>query len=209
MKIQLRVCIIALTVLFSSFLLFNNDLHAKPLPQATKPYEYTSHDQALEDIVRYFGRNIGMAAKISGKLDTPVFLPKNARWTRQSFLNYLSERYHLVWYLDETSVYFSLSDDQVTELYSFKQPNSGNVLKMLSDIGLLEGKFVHRYDRNNKILVVEGPQSYVDKIKKALTAFEKADRLTTTILRGQAEPDGHAQVLPLQTPEDKGFLPSL
>ncbi|MBC8719582.1 hypothetical protein [Ochrobactrum sp. Marseille-Q0166] len=150
-----------------------------------------------------------MSVKISGKLDTPVSLPKDVRWTRQSFLNYLSAWYRLVWYLDDSSLFFSLSDDQATELFSFKQPNTGNVLSALSHIGLLEGKFIHRYDPSSKMLLVKGPLSYVEKIKKALIVFEKADRVTTTILRGQAEPDGQIQMPPLQATEDKRLLPSL
>jgi type II secretory pathway component GspD/PulD (secretin) len=63
--------------------------------------------------------------------------------------------------------------------------NSGTaIINLLNRLGLYQPKFIHRADPRSRLLMVSGPSSYTEMVRKVATAAEEAEQTNITLIRG-------------------------
>lgn len=137
------------------------------------PYRYMVIDQSVRDTLTEFGRNIGISVQmgpdIKGRITSNV--PQgNAR----EFLEWVSNRYGLVWYFDGSTLHISNETENRTEVLTLDDRTLDGLGQRLDNLGLVDPRFPVRVDREEKAASISGPPAYVDLVKKTIDTFRPA-----------------------------------
>ncbi|MCY1740489.1 hypothetical protein [Ensifer sp. SL37] len=157
---------------------------APRLPRAGQRYDFVSTSQDLVAVLRLIGRNLGIAVDIDPTISGKLSKTHRTDLSTSAYLEELAGEFGLVWFFDGSTLHFSPSSAVRTEVFALEFTNGASVIKALSGLEVYQPQFIHRYDLKNHVFLVSGPPSYVDMVKKAVEAVEKASRTEITILRG-------------------------
>ncbi|EKF17694.1 type III secretion protein [Nitratireductor pacificus] len=139
------------------------------------PYKYIVVDQAVDDVLAEFGRNIGVPVRASGKIRGRVSagMPQA---TAREFLNDLCTRYGLVWHFDGSVLHVATEAEVRTEVFRLGTNTASGAAERLDALGVADVRFPIRFSRSDNIVSVSGPPSYVDLVQKTLGVNTAQDR---------------------------------
>lgn len=137
------------------------------------PYKYLVIDQDVKDALIEFGRNIGVAVRVSDQVSGRVRgrLPSA---TAREFLNLLCERNALVWYFDGAVLHVGAEAEVKTELVNIGQLPATEFLARLETLGIADQRFPVRATQDAGIVSVSGPPVFVSLVQQTLAAMIKS-----------------------------------
>lgn len=155
-------------------------------PWGDKPYGYRVIDQDLQTLLREFGRNTGVATRISPKItgsvqSMPVDLPP------REYLDRIATNHGLAWYYDGGTLHVTPADEVQAKVIDL--PVEMELLRsMLADIGALDDRYPLRSSAKQGVAIVNGPQAYVSLVEQAIEVLRRRTRAEVLVLRGGSSP---------------------
>ncbi|WP_246248968.1 type III secretion protein [Chelativorans alearense] len=133
----------------------------------TGTYKYIPIDQEVGEALREFGRNIGMPVAVSDQVKGRLGhgMPVG---TAREFLEWICDRYGLVWFYDGTVLHVAAEAEVRTEMVKLAPEDTQAVRARLDRMGLSDPRFPIRLVEDENIMSVSGPAAYVDAVKRAL-----------------------------------------
>jgi type III secretion protein C len=139
-----------------------------------EPYKYLIIDQDLRDVLREFGRNIGVPVQISdGVAKRRVRNDTAAVASAREFLQRLCDAYGLVWYFDGTTLYVSDDAEIRAELFNVGSLDASDFIRKLESLGVADPRFPIRASGKSGVISVSGPPPLRQQVRKALEAMDK------------------------------------
>jgi len=141
------------------------------------PYKYMVIDQSVRDTLTEFGRNIGisiqMSPEIKGRVTASV--PEG---NAKEFLEWVCNRYGLVWYFDGSTLHISNETENRTEVLAMDDRAIDGISQRLDNLGLVDPRFPVRIDREQKAASISGPPAYIALVKETVSTFTTAETVS-------------------------------
>ncbi|WP_295806547.1 type III secretion protein [uncultured Nitratireductor sp.] len=120
----------------------------------------------MENALREFGRNVGIPVELSEQVRGTLNhgMP---RGTAQEFLEWVCDRYGLVWYYDGSILHVAAEGEVHTEMMKLAVEDMHDVRARLGSLGISDPRYPIRL-RDENILSVSGPPAYISAVKGAL-----------------------------------------
>ncbi|TPO13441.1 type III secretion protein [Mesorhizobium sp. B1-1-5] len=131
------------------------------------PYKYIAIDQSVTDALAELGRNMRVPMRVSklvkGRLSAGMPVG-----TAREFLEEICNRYGLVWHFDGVVMNVAAEAEVQTELIPLDANTAAGAQDRLSRLGVIDPKFPVRVSRQDDVVSVSGPPSYIELIRKTL-----------------------------------------
>jgi len=130
-------------------------------------YKYITIDQDVRDALKEFGRNIGLPVQVSDRVQGRLShgMPVG---TAREFLDWICDRYGLVWFYDGTILHVATEGEVRTEMVKLADEDARLVRARLDRLGISDPRFPIRFLEEENIMTVSGPPAYVGAVRKAL-----------------------------------------
>ena len=148
-------------------------LQAAPIPWKIPAYSLVARDMNLRTALDTFavaqGLSVVMSDSVAGTFsgdfkDTPP----------DEFLDRIATTHNLIWYYDGAALYLYGAGEIATMLIDLRYMKAGEVLTMLTELGVEDARFPIKATSNDELVMVAGPPRYVSLVAEMIT---KADRL--------------------------------
>ncbi|MCR4264841.1 type III secretion protein [Nitratireductor sp. ZSWI3] len=130
-------------------------------------YKYITIDQPVGDALKEFGRNIGIPVEVSkrvgGRLGAGMPIG-----TAREFLDWVCDRYGLVWYYDGSILHVAAVDEMRTEMVKLSAGDTKDVHRKLDSLGIADPRYPVRVSDAENVMSVSGPPAYVSAVKRSL-----------------------------------------
>jgi type III secretion protein C len=155
------------------------------LPQADRIYPLHARDLDVKDALRLFAKNLRIGLVVDDAITGPITgnLPRGL--THGAYIDELSAIFDFVWYFDGRVLRVSPVGEMEMDVIALRDNSGAAVVEVLQRLGIHQEKFMHRADPRSRTLMVSGPKSYLETVRKAVEAIEEADRTNITLLRGK------------------------
>lgn len=90
------------------------------------------------------------------------------------FLDRITTMHNLAWYYDGASLFISGANETATTLIDLRYMKAGEVVAMLKELGVEDGRFPIKTASNDELIMVSGPPRYVMLVSEMIA---KADKL--------------------------------
>lgn len=131
------------------------------------PYKYITIDQSVTDALAELGRNMRVPMRVSklvkGRLSAGMPVG-----TAREFLEEICNRYGLVWHFDGIVMNVATEAEVQTELIPLDANTAAGAQDRLSRLGVIDPKFPIKVSRQDDVVSVSGPPSYIELIRKTL-----------------------------------------
>ncbi|OCC07050.1 hypothetical protein [Labrys sp. ZIDIC5] len=131
------------------------------------PYRYITIDQSVRDALTEFGRNIHVPVKLSdgvkGRLSAGMPMG-----TAREFLQWVCDRYGLVWYYDGSSLAVATEAEMRTDMFKVDAATLPGIPGRLRELGVADARYPIKIAQNERVVSVSGPPAYIDAVRKAL-----------------------------------------
>ena len=154
------------------------------IPNANERYRFVTRDEKLKGALRFFAVNAGIAITISDQVPDTDLVQVPDDLTYQGYLDYLTEKYHLVWFFDGATLFIDTENQLQQKVIGLQKTDGQEIVKVLRNLSIFQPKFMFRYDTQNRVLMVAGPPAYVGQVEDTVKAAEAAKRTETALLRG-------------------------
>ncbi|WP_176086031.1 secretin N-terminal domain-containing protein [Martelella sp. HB161492] len=186
-------CTVSAAQTNSARLTANGRLYIPPeLPDAGATYSFAGTDQTLPTALKYFALNIGVSLVMDPSVPDVGNSDEQTGLSRLDYINYLAEKFRLVWYFDGATLYVDTTDHVEQKVFSLQKADGERVLSILQNLDLFQPKFIFSYDLQSKVLTVSGPPSYVGLVENTVKAVDVADGRSTVVYRGATARTGFA-----------------
>ncbi|MER8402081.1 type III secretion protein [Mesorhizobium sp. M0306] len=167
------------------------------------PYKYITIDQSVTDALVELGRNMRVPMRVSklvkGRLSAGMPVG-----TAREFLDEICNRYGLVWHFDGIVMNVATEAEVQTEMIPLDPNMAAGAEDRLSRLGVSDPKFPIKVSKQDDVISVSGPPSYIELVRKTLgvaatpsTKQETGKAVSVRVFRGkQAE----AQIVPSAKP---------
>ncbi|MER8667132.1 type III secretion protein [Mesorhizobium sp. M0159] len=167
------------------------------------PYKYITIDQSVTDALVELGRNMRVPMRLSklvkGRLSAGMPVG-----TAREFLEEICNRYGLVWHFDGIVMNVATEAEVQTEMIPLDANMAAGAEDRLSRLGVSDPKFPIKVSKQDDVISVSGPPSYIELVRKTLgvpatpsTKQEAGKAVSVRVFRGkQAE----AQTVPSAKP---------
>ncbi|MER9563303.1 type III secretion protein [Mesorhizobium sp. M0571] len=167
------------------------------------PYKYITIDQSVTDALVELGRNMRVPMRVSklvkGRLSAGMPVG-----TAREFLEEICNRYGLVWHFDGIVMNVATEAEVQTEMIPLDANMAAGAEDRLSRLGVSDPKFPIKVSKQDDVISVSGPPSYIELVRKTLgvpatpsTKQEAGKAVSVRVFRGkQAE----AQTVPSAKP---------
>ncbi|PBC20974.1 type III secretion protein [Mesorhizobium sp. WSM4311] len=158
------------------------------------PYKYITIDQSVTDALAELGRNMRVPMRVSklvkGRLSAGMQVG-----TAREFLEDICNRYGLVWHFDGIVMNVATEAEIQTELIPLDANTVAGAEDRLSRLGVIDPRFPTKVSRQDDVVSVSGPPSYIELVRKTLgvpaatgTKQEPGKVVSVRVFRGtQAE----------------------
>lgn len=144
-------------------------------PEGT--YKYITVDQPVSEALVEFGRNTGIPVRVGkevrGRLSAAMPVG-----TARDFLEWVCQRYGLVWHFDGSALYVATEAEIQTEIIKVDAHAATGAKDKLDRLGVTEARFPIRVSEEDDVISVSGPPSYVALVKKTLGVSERRNYAT-------------------------------
>lgn len=131
------------------------------------PYKYITVDQSVADALVELGRNMRVPMRVSklvkGRLSAGMPVG-----TAREFLQEICDRYGLVWHFDGIVMNVATEAEVRTEMIALDANTAAGAEDRLSRLGVIDPKFPIKVSRQDDVVSVSGPPSYVELVRKTL-----------------------------------------
>jgi type III secretion protein C len=138
-------------------------------------YKYITIDQSVRDALTEFGRNIHVPVKLSddvkGRLSAGMPIG-----TAREFLQWVCDRYGLVWYYDGSSLAIATEAEVRTEMFKVDPQTIRGVPGRLQELGIMDARYPIKITAGENVVSVSGPPAYIDAVRKALGVLAEPSR---------------------------------
>ncbi|WP_292341979.1 type III secretion protein [Mesorhizobium sp.] len=131
------------------------------------PYKYITIDQSVTDALVELGRNMRVPMRVS-KLVKGRLSDGMPVGTAREFLEEICNRYGLVWHFDGIVMNVATEAEVQTEMIPLDANTAGDAEDRLSRLGVLDPKFPVKVSRQDDVVSVSGPPSYIELVRKTL-----------------------------------------
>ncbi len=130
-------------------------------------YKYITVDQSVSDALVELGRNIGtpvrVSPKVRGRLTAGMPLG-----TAKDFLEWVCNRYGLVWFFDGSVIHVSAESEMRTEVLKIEGRDAEDLAARLASLDVTDPRFPVQAPAGGNLVSVSGPPAYVDLVKGTL-----------------------------------------
>lgn len=131
------------------------------------PYKYITIDQSVTDALVELGRNMRVPMRVSklvkGRLSAGMPVG-----TAREFLEEICNRYGLVWHFDGIVMNVATEAEVQTALIPLDANTAAGAQDRLSRLGVIDPKFPVKVSKEDDVVSVSGPPSYVELVRKTL-----------------------------------------
>lgn len=154
-----------------------------PLPKAwaaipaewkNTAFAYEAENKSLREVLEDFAHTFGTQLQIEGLLEGSVNGKIRAN-TPQSLLDRLGVEHRFQWYLYSNTLYISTLDQQESARLEVSSETIADLKQALTDIGLLDSRFGWGELHEDGVVLVSGPRSYIEQIKRFSSQRRTAD----------------------------------
>ncbi|WP_292180077.1 type III secretion protein [Mesorhizobium sp.] len=133
------------------------------------PYKYITVDQSVTDALVELGRNMRVPMRVSklvkGRLSAGMPVG-----TAREFLEEICNRYGLVWYFDGIVMNVATEAEIQTEMIPLDANTAAGAEDRLSRLGVIDPRFPVKVSKQDDVVSVSGPPSYIELVRKTLGA---------------------------------------
>ena len=154
------------------------------LPDPLMIYPLKSRGLDVQDAVSLFAKNLRVGIVIDEEITGSISgeLPQDL--SRVEYIDELAALYDFVWYFDGQVLRVSPIGDIDVDVIPLRDTSGATLIETLKRLGLYQDKFIHRADTRSRVLMVSGPTSYTEMVRKVALAIEEAERTDITLMRG-------------------------
>lgn len=163
-------------------------------------YNYIVVDQSVRDALTEFGRNIGVSVQmgegIKGRMTAGV--PEGGA---RDFLEWVCNRYGLVWYFDGSKLHITNETENRTEVVKLSESALSDLSKRLDSLKIVDPRFPVRISREERAASISGPPAYIDLVKQTIDTFSEPpaqpvanEPVTVRVFRGR-QPEAQSVVM--------------
>ncbi|MBS3647164.1 type III secretion protein [Pseudaminobacter sp. 19-2017] len=131
------------------------------------PYKYIAVDQAVDAALMEFGRNLGISIKlgkgIKGRLNSG-----EPHASAREFLDWVCDRYGLVWHYDGSTLNIVTEADLRTEIVRVDRETISDLAERLDRIGVSDSRFPLKISEEDRAVTISGPPSYTALVKQSV-----------------------------------------
>jgi type III secretion protein C len=131
------------------------------------PYKYIAVDQPVDAALMEFGHNLGISTKlgkgIKGRLNSG-----GVHGSAREFLNWVCDRYGLVWYYDGSTLNIVTEADLRTEIVEVDSEKLPDLAERLNRLGVSDSRFPLRISEKDRAVTISGPPSYIALVKQSV-----------------------------------------
>lgn len=131
------------------------------------PYKYITVDQSVTDALVELGRNMRVPMRVSklvkGRLSAGMPVG-----TARAFLEEICNRYGLVWYFDGIVMNVATEAEIQTEMIPLDANTAAGAEDRLSRLGVIDPRFPIKVSKQDDVVSVSGPPSYIELVRKTL-----------------------------------------
>ncbi|WP_292437397.1 type III secretion protein [Mesorhizobium sp.] len=131
------------------------------------PYKYITVDQSVTDALVELGRNMRTPMRVSklvkGRLSAGMPVG-----TAREFLDEICNRYGLVWHFDGIVMNVATEAEVQTEMIPLDANAAAHAEERLSRLGVTDPRFPIKVSKEDDVVSVSGPPSYVELVRKTL-----------------------------------------
>ncbi|RRI00748.1 type III secretion protein [Mesorhizobium tamadayense] len=131
------------------------------------PYKYITVDQSVTDALVELGRNMGVPMRVSklvkGRLSAGMPVG-----TAREFLEEICNRYGLVWHFDGIVMNVATEAEVQTEMIPLDANTAAGAEDRLSRLGVIDPRFPIKVSKQDDVVSVSGPPSYIELVRKTL-----------------------------------------
>ncbi|TIS57148.1 MAG: type III secretion protein [Mesorhizobium sp.] len=141
--------------------------HAAEPRWPSGPYKYITVDQSVTDALVELGRNMRVPMRVSklvkGRLSAGMPVG-----TAREFLEEICNRYGLVWHFDGIVMNVATEAEVRTEMIPLDANAAASAEDRLSRLGVIDPRFPIKVSKQDDVVSVSGPPSYVELVRKTL-----------------------------------------
>ncbi|MFC3395517.1 type III secretion system outer membrane ring subunit SctC [Brenneria rubrifaciens] len=150
-------------------------VHASTPPEWNKgAYAYSAEQTPLSTVLTDFANSHGVYLTLGNINDTEVTAKIRAD-TPTAFLNRLALEHRFQWFVYNNTLYVSPQDEQGSVRLEISQEAVPDLKQALNGIGLLDPRFGWGELPEEGVVLVTGPQAYIDLIRNFSQQREKKD----------------------------------
>jgi type III secretion protein C len=131
------------------------------------PYKYIAVDQPVEAALVEFGRNLGISINlgkgIKGRLNSG-----EPHGSARAFLDWVCDRYGLVWHYDGSTLNIVTEADLRTEIVQVDGEATPDLAERLDRLGVSDSRFPLRISEKDRAVTISGPPSYIALVKQSV-----------------------------------------
>lgn len=154
------------------------------LPGADRIYPLRARDLEVKEALRLFAKNLRVGLMVDDAITGPITEDMPKGLTHREYIDELAAVFDFVWYFDGSVLRVSPVSDMQMDVLALRDNSGAAVIEVLQRLGIYQERFMHRADPRSRTLMVAGPKSYLETVRKAAEAIEEADRTNITLLRG-------------------------
>jgi type III secretion protein C len=161
-------------------------------------HKYITVDQAVGEALSEFGKNIGVPVRVSkevkGRLSAGMPVG-----TAREFLDWVCNRYGLVWHYDGSVINVAAEAEVQTEMFKLNANTASSVSERLATLGVSDARYPIKISEEDDMVSASGPPSYLALVRKALVpstppvAQDKTSLIAVRVFRGRS---AEAQTFP-------------
>ena len=171
--VKLKSIMAPILLAFSVSLAAFNPISAAPVPWKLPAYTLVARDMDLRSALDTFavaeGLSIVMSPAVSG-----MFSGDFKDVPPGEFLDTIATTHNLIWYYDGAALYLYGAGEIGTMLIDLKYMKAGEVMQMLSELGVEDSRFPLKTTSEDELVMVSGPPRYVSLVAEMIA---KADKL--------------------------------
>jgi type III secretion protein C len=137
-----------------------------------------------------FGKNIGITVRgskeVKGRLSAGMPVG-----TAREFLEWVCNRYGLVWHFDGSVIHVASETEMQTEMFKVDANTASSAAERLATLGVSDLRFPVKVFEKDDVVSVSGPPSYVALVKKTLgvttgASQDKDGAVPVRVFRGRS-----------------------
>lgn len=145
-----------------------------------KPFSYYAEQQDINTVLMHFAKSQNFSAIISPQIEGKI----SGRFDNinpNDFLNSMHSAFQVSCYHIDNTLYFYNSSEFTQSYLSPQAISARQMYSLLKDAHVFSPDLMPSLAKNSSIILIQGPQSYIDKILQAANSFEQIQMQQTVM----------------------------
>lgn len=170
-KIYSHKPIICGLVILLLFFIQASAVHSEEIPWSGRSFFHISEDQPVESFLKDLFMSEEILANISASIEDTRVSGKFNKPAKQVFQQ-IKSTFNLISYFDGQVVYITPANEIESATIKIKHASVKNVKKSLDEMGIIDPHFQLRYYPKQRMVRINGPKIYVERISEALETID-------------------------------------